>query len=327
MLPTAKGPSALSILLSQFKSPLVYIILAAAIISFIVGEKTDFFIIMIVVVIDAIVGFLQEYQAQRTYTSLKNLLKPTATVIRDGLRREIELRELVPGDIAVLAAGERVPGDGRLIESTKIAVDEAILTGESEPVSKKTDEGANQVFMGTTVVTGRGLMEVTATGIHTELGKIATSLKEETQEETPLQVRLKAFSKTLTLLVIGVTAAIFMVGLISGRPFLEMLRVSIVLAIAAIPEGLLIAVTVILVIGMRKILKRNGLVKRLLAVETLGSVTTICTDKTGTLTEGRMRVTRHELAVPDRAIEVMALCNDMEGPVEVALWEFASSFE
>ena len=327
MLPTAKGPSALSILLSQFKSPLVYIILAAAIISFIVGEKTDFFIIMIVVVIDAIVGFLQEYQAQRTYTSLKNLLKPTATVIRDGLRREIELRELVPGDIAVLAAGERVPGDGRLIESTKIAVDEAILTGESEPVSKKTDEGANQVFMGTTVVTGRGLMEVTATGIHTELGKIAISLKEETQEETPLQVRLKAFSKTLTLLVIGVTAAIFMVGLVSGRPFLEMLRVSIVLAIAAIPEGLLIAVTVILVIGMRKILKRNGLVKRLLAVETLGSVTTICTDKTGTLTEGRMRVTRHELAVPDRAIEVMALCNDMEGPVEVALWEFASSFE
>lgn len=326
-LPLAKGPSALSIIVSQFKSPLVYIILAAALISLVVGERTDFFIIMIVVIIDAIVGFLQEYQAQRTYTSLKNLLKPTATVIREGVRREIELRELVPGDIAVLAAGERVPGDGTLIESTKVAIDEAILTGESEPVSKKTDESANQVFMGTTVVIGRGLMEVTATGINTELGKIATSLKEETQEETPLQVRLKAFSKTLTLLVIGVTLAIFIVGLTSGRPFLEMLRVSIVLAIAAIPEGLLIAVTVILVIGMRKILKRNGLVKRLLAVETLGSVTTICTDKTGTLTEGRMRITRHELIDLERSIEVMALCNDMEGPVEVALWEFATSLE
>jgi len=325
VLPTAKGPSAFSIFLSQFKSPLVYIILAAAIISLIVGERTDFFIIMVVVIIDAIVGFLQEYQAQRTYTSLKNLLKPTATVIREGVRREIELRELVPGDIAVLSAGERVPGDGKLIESVKISVDEAILTGESEPVSKKTDEGSNTVFMGTTVVTGRGLMEIHATGVRTELGTIATSLKEEEQEETPLQVRLKGFSKTLTILVLCVTAAIFSVGLISGRPFLEMLRVSIVLAIAAIPEGLLIAVTVILVIGMRKILKRNGLVKKLLAVETLGSVTTICTDKTGTLTEGRMRVTRHELTVPDRALEAMALCNDMEGPVEVALWEFASS--
>jgi len=145
VLPTAKGPSAFSIFLSQFKSPLVYIILAAAIISLIVGERTDFFIIMVVVIIDAIVGFLQEYQAQRTYTSLKNLLKPTATVIREGVRREIELRELVPGDIAVLSAGERVPGDGKLIESVKISVDEAILTGESEPVSKKTDEGSNTV--------------------------------------------------------------------------------------------------------------------------------------------------------------------------------------
>ncbi|MCE5255388.1 MAG: HAD-IC family P-type ATPase [Spirochaetaceae bacterium] len=324
ILPTAKGPSAFSTFISQFKSPLVYIILAAAIISLIVGEVTDFFIIMVVVVIDAIVGFLQEYQAQKTYSSLKNLLKPTTTVIRDGLRREIELRELVPGDVAVLNAGERVPGDGQIIEGVKLSVDEAILTGESEPVGKKAEAGSDRAFMGTTVLTGRGLMTVSGTGTNTELGAIATSLKEDVQEETPLQTRLKAFSKTLTWLVLGVTAAILIVGLVSGRPFLEMLRVSIVLAIAAIPEGLLIAVTVILVIGMRKILKRNGLVKKLLAVETLGSVTTICTDKTGTLTEGRMRVTRQELAVPDRALEAMVLCNDMEGPVEAALWEFAA---
>jgi Ca2+-transporting ATPase len=324
VLPTAKGPSALSTFLNQFKSPLVYIILSAALISLIVGEMTDFIIIMVVVVLDAVVGFLQEYQAQKTYSSLKSLLKPTTTVIRDGVRREIELRELVPGDVAVLNAGERVPGDGRIIEGVKLAVDEAILTGESEPVSKKAGTDVDRVFMGTTVLTGRGLMVVTGTGTRTELGAIATSLKEGEQEETPLQVRLKAFSRTLTMLVVGVTVAILVVGLVSGRPFLEMLRVSIVLAIAAIPEGLLIAVTVILVIGMRKILKRHGLVKKLLAVETLGSVTTICTDKTGTLTEGRMRVTRHELADPDRAVEAMALCNDLEGPVEAALWAFAA---
>jgi Ca2+-transporting ATPase len=325
VLPSAKGPSALSVLLSQFKSPLVYIILTAALISLVVGELADFAIITVVVVLDAVVGFLQEYQAQKTYTSLKNLLKPTTTVIRGGNRREIDLRELVPGDVAVLGAGERVPGDGQILEGIKLSVDEAILTGESEPVAKKAEPGADRVFMGTTVVTGRGLMIVSGTGPNTELGAIATSLKEDIQEETPLQVRLKAFSRTLTLLVSGVTAAILIVGLLSGRPFLEMLRVSIVLAIAAIPEGLLIAVTVILVVGMRKILKRHGLVKKLLAVETLGSVTVICTDKTGTLTEGRMRVTRHELSVPDRALEAMVLCNDMEGPVEAALWSFAAT--
>ncbi len=325
VLPQAKGPSGLSVFFSQFKSPLVYIILTAAIISLIVGEMADFAIIMVVVVIDAVVGYLQEYQAQKTYTALKNLLKPTTTVIRDGVRQEIELRGLVPGDVVVLNAGKRVPGDGQIIEGVKLSVDEAILTGESEPVRKKAEQGSDRVFMGTTVVTGRGLMVVSGTGTKTELGAIAESLKEDAQEETPLQVRLKTFSKTLTLLVIGVTAAILAVGLLSGRPFLEMLRVSIVLAIAAIPEGLLIAVTVILVIGMRKILKRHGLVKKLLAVETLGSVTTICTDKTGTLTEGRMRVTRHELSVSDRALETMALCNDMEGPVEAALWEFAAT--
>ena len=138
-----------------------------------------------------------------------------------------------------------------------------------------------------------------------------------------MQIRLEAFSRTLTRLVLAITAAILIIGLLSGRPFLEMLRVSIILAIAAIPEGLLIAVTVILVLGMRKILKRNGLVKRLLAVETLGSVTTICTDKTGTLTEGRMKVTRVAVNDPQRALEVMMYCNDLEGPVDAALWEYA----
>ncbi|MGA9347786.1 MAG: cation-translocating P-type ATPase [Anaerolineae bacterium] len=324
-LPTAKGPSTWSILFSQLKSPLVYIILVAAGVSLAVGEYGDFGIIMAVVVIDAVLGFAQEYQAQRTYTALKSLLKPTTTVIRDGQHQEVEVWELVPGDLVVLNAGEHVPGDGELIESTKLTVDEAILTGESEPVNRSTAMGQNQVFMGTTIVTGRSVMRVTQTGFRSELGQIATSLQEHVEEDTPLQVRLKAFSKTLTYIVVAFTLAILVSGMLMGRELLDMLRTSIILAIAAVPEGLLIAVTVILVLGMRKILKRNGLVKKLLAVETLGSVTTICTDKTGTLTEGRMRVTRTDLADQERAFQTMVLCNNLEGPVDVALWEYARS--
>jgi Ca2+-transporting ATPase len=227
-LPSAKRASFWSIFFNQFKNPLVYIILAAAGISLAVGESGDFAIIMAVVLIDAILGFVQEYQAQRTYTALKGLLKPTTTVIRDGARQEIELHELVPGDVVVLSAGERVPGDGEVLEAIKLTLEEAILTGESEPIVKTTDEGQNQVAMGTTVLTGRGLMRVTATGSHTELGKIAASLHDEIEDETPLQIRLKAFSRTLTILVLAITVAIFAVGLISGQPVLHMLRVSII---------------------------------------------------------------------------------------------------
>ena len=325
VLPTEKSLSAWSILLNQFKSPLIYIILAAAGISLIVGELGDFGIIMAVVAIDVILGFIQEFKAQRTYTALKGLLRPTTTVLRDGQRREVEVGELVPGDVVLLNAGEHVPGDGEILESAKLTADEAILTGESEPINKSTEAGLNQVFMGTTIVTGRGTMLVTRTGSRTELGQIATSLQEHIEEDTPLQVRLKAFSRTLTRIVIAFTAAILLAGLVMGRGFLDMLRTSIILAIAAVPEGLLIAVTVILVLGMRKILKRHGLVKKLLAVETLGSVTAICTDKTGTLTEGRMRVTRADLVDRQRGLQAMVLCNNLEGPVDVALWEYAKT--
>jgi P-type Ca2+ transporter type 2C len=324
-LPTEKGTTIWTILLNQIKSPLVYIILVAAGVSLVVGEYNDFFIIMAVVVIDVILGFIQEYQAQQTYTALKGLLKPTTTVIRDDQRQEVEVWELVPGDVVLLNSGEHVPADGEITESTKLAVDEAILTGESEPVNKNNTDGHNLVYMGTTSITGRGTLIVTKIGSGTELGQIATTLQEHVEEDTPLQARLKSFSKILTYVVIGFTLAILIVGLLMGREFLDMLRVSIILAIAAVPEGLLIAVTVILVLGMRKILKRQGLVKKLLAVETLGSVTVICTDKTGTLTEGRMRVSRLDLVNQERALHTMVLCNNLEGPVDIALWEYATS--
>jgi len=326
-LPTEKTRSVWSILLAQLKSPLVYIILVAAAISLLVKEFGDFAIIMAVVIIDTALGFIQEFQAQKTYTALKGLLKPTTTVIRESKRMEIELWELVPGDLVVLGAGEKVPGDGEMVDCAKFSVDEAILTGESESVTKTSQEGSNLVFMGTTVVTGRGTMLVTRIAASTELGQIATSLGEPQEEETPLQIRLKNFSKVLTFVVIGFTLVIMTVGLLMGRSFLEMLRTSIILAIAAVPEGLLIAVTVILVVGMRKILKRQGLVKKMLAVETLGSVSTICTDKTGTLTEGRMRVTQTKLADEEHALQTMTLCNNLEGPVDVALWEYVNARE
>jgi P-type Ca2+ transporter type 2C len=324
-LPAEKGTTVWTILLNQIKSPLVYIILVAAGVSLLVKEYNDFIIIMAVVIIDVVLGFFQEYQAQQTYTAMKGLLKPTTTVIRAGERQEIEVWELVTGDTVLLNSGEHIPADGLIFESTQLAVDEAILTGESEPVNKSNSTEQNTVFMGTTVITGRGTMQVTKIGTSTELGQIATSLSEYVEEDTPLQVRLKTFSKVLTYIVLGFTLAILITGLLMGRAFLEMLQVSIILAIAAVPEGLLIAVTVILVLGMRKILKRQGLVKKLLAVETLGSVTVICTDKTGTLTEGRMRVARLDLIDQERALQTMVLCNDMEGPVDIALWEYAQT--
>lgn len=344
-LPSQDGASAWTILLGQFKSPLIYIILAAAGISLALGELGDFAIIIVVVAVDVLLGFVQEYQAQRTYVALKGLLKPTTTVIRDGQRQEVEVWELVPGDLVVLTTGDKTPADGDVIEATRLAVDEAILTGESEPVTKSagTDrppdgaaasageatEAADQearrwrVFMGSTVITGRGVMRVTAIGLRTELGQIAASLAAREEESTPLQVRLRDFSSVLTWVVVAATVVILVIGLLLGREFLDMLRTSIILAVAAVPEGLIIAVTVILVLGMRKILRRRGLVRRLLAVETLGSVTTICTDKTGTVTEGRMRVNRADLADEQQALQTMVLCNNLEGPVDVALWEYA----
>src|SRR4030042_2336414 len=224
-LHTEKGTTVWTILLNQIKSPLVYIILVAAGVSLVVGEYNDFFIIMAVVVIDVILGFIQEYQAQQTYSALKGLLKPPTTVIRDGERQEIEVWELVPGDVVLLNSGEHVPADGQITESTKLAVDEAILTGESEPVNKNEIDGHNQVFMGSTTLTGRGTMVVTKIGPGTELGAIATSLQEHVEEDTPLQIRLKSFSKSLTYIVMGFTAAILITGLLLGNQFLDMLRV------------------------------------------------------------------------------------------------------
>jgi Ca2+-transporting ATPase len=321
-LPEKHRRTSLGIYLAQFKSPLIYIVLAAGIISFLLQEYNDVYIILAVVLLDSIVGFLQEYKAEKAVAALKSLVKVTAHVIRDGGKIMIDVSEIVPDDLVVLQDGARVPADGTLIEAVQLSVNEAILTGESEPVAKDVDDPA---YMGTTVFSGRGLMKVTAIGKSTELGRIAESLAEVQDEDTPLQRRLHSFSKLLTYIVISVCVIILLVGLVSGIELLEMVKVSIVLAIAAIPEGLLIAVTMILTLGMRSILRRNGLVKRLLAVETLGSVTVICTDKTGTLTEGVMRVVKTDFRDEAMARHVLTLCNNLSDSLEVALWKYVKT--
>jgi Ca2+-transporting ATPase len=317
-LPEKAGRSPLLIYLSQFKNPLIYIISIAAIISLLLGQYNDALIIALVILLDSILGFFQEHRAEKTVTALRRLLKPTASLIRDGMMIELDASEIVPDDLVAVNPGDRIPADGELVEAVNVNVNEAVLTGESESIAKDIGDA---IYMGTTALSGRGLMKVTGIGTATELGRIAGSLAEIKNEPTPLQIRLESFGKSLTYLVIIVSVTIFMLGIVTGLSLLEMIKVSIVLAIAAIPEGLLIAVTMILVIGMRAILRRKGLVKKLLAVETLGSVTVICTDKTGTLTEGIMRVARTGFSSERMAAYAMALCNDLADSLEVALWD------
>jgi Ca2+-transporting ATPase len=323
-LPEKKKRSPISIFLSQFKNPLIYIITVAAIISFILEQYEDTLIIGAVILLDTIIGFFQENKAEKTMETLRNLLKPTTRVIRENVIQEIEITEIVPDDLVSIHPGDKLPADGELREAVNLSINEAILTGESEPIFKNLMDN-NHVFMGTTVLAGRGLMKVTQTGSRTELGKIATSLSDIEDDDTPLQLKLEKFGKTLTILVLIISLAIFATGVILSYDTLEMVRMAVVLAIAAIPEGLIIAVTMILAIGMRKTLQRNGLVKRLLAVETLGSVTTICTDKTGTLTEGNMQVVKTGFTDKKMANHIMSLCNNLEDSLEVQLWSYVEN--
>ena len=321
-LPEKKGRTPLAIYISQFKNPLIYIISIAAVVSLLLGQYEDALIIAVVVLLDSILGFFQEHRAEKTIAALRRLLKPMARVIRDGHMAEIEATQIVPDDMVAINPGDRIPADGELVEAVNVSVSEAILTGESEAVIKGTGD---PLFMGTTALSGRGLMKATYIGRETELGKIAESLVEIKEDQTPLQIKLEDFSKSLTYIVVAISVLIFALGILSGIGILEMLEVSVILAIAAIPEGLLIAVTMILVIGMRAILRRKGLVKRLIAVETLGSVNVICTDKTGTLTEGSMRVVRTDFRSRKTAALVMTLCNNFADSLEVALWENAKA--
>jgi len=321
VLPEKPPPSWLAILFDQLKSPLIYVLLFAAFLTLILKHFSDTAIILIAVVLNTVLGFYQERKAKYAVYALKKLLVPQARVIRDGKRLAIDARQLVPGDLVVLEIGDRVPADGILLEATDLALDEAILTGEAIPVYKKVQDNC---YLATIIIVGRGLMEVTKTGGETKVGKIAERL-EEKEEITPLEKKVSGLAKALAILFGGTTLFVFLSGVILGKDFLEMLAVAAALAVAAIPEGLVVSLTVVLAIGMQRILKQKALVRRLMATETLGSVTTICVDKTGTLTEGKMRVVEAESQPEDLdwLIKAAVLCNNLRDPLEFAMKEWA----
>ncbi len=318
-LPSEKLISKLGLFFSQFKNPLVYIICLVGLVSFFLKRYLDVGLILSTVILNALFGFFQEYKTQKELLALKKLLKPRAKVIRGGRRQEIDAAEIVPGDVAVLIEGDKIPADGELLETASFFVNEAILTGESESIEKK--EKA-EVFMGTIVASGRAIMRVKKIGAATKIGQIAQSLKETPEPPTTLQIRLKKLSQTIIYISILLSLGVFVLGIIARHNLLEILQMAAVLLVSVIPEALLIVVTLILVIGMRRILKKKALVRKLSAVETLGSVTTICTDKTGTLTEGKMRIDKVELQDLKYSWLAMCLCNDLADPAEITLWDY-----
>jgi Ca2+-transporting ATPase len=289
------------ILWEQMTALLVIILIIAAIISIVLGEYIDAAAILFIVVLNAALGFTQEYRAEQAMAALKKLAVPTVRVRRDGHLREVSARELVPGDIVHLEAGAYVPADGRVLESVNLRTEEAALTGESEPVDKTTHRLAgedlplgdrrNIVYMGTVVSYGRGVAIITETGMNTELGHIADMIQTVEQEQTPLQRRLDQLGRGLALAAFLIVALVFVLGLLRGENWRLMLLTAISMAVAVVPEGLPAVVTIGLALGAQRMLKREALIRKLPAVETLGSVTVICSDKTGTLTENRMTVT------------------------------------
>lgn len=319
VLPAEKYDSAFKIFLSQFTNPLIYIILLAGFISLFLREYQDVIIILAVVILNAFFGYWQEHKTQKTLMALKNILKPRAKVVRDGKRQEIDASDLSPGDIVFLTTGDKAPADGEIIEVASLLVNEAILTGESEGIVKKEKD---EIYMGTIISWGRAVVKITKIGRETKIGKIAETLKKTVQPPTTLQLHIKNVSHFLIKTSAVICIIVFFVGLLSGRNFWEIFRIATVLAVAMIPEALLIAVTMILVISMQKTLKRNALIKKLSAVETLGSVSIICTDKTGTLTEGKMRVVETDFKNKDGSFFAINLCNDLSDSLEVALWNY-----
>jgi P-type Ca2+ transporter type 2C len=301
-LTEAKRPGLTHMFLEQFTSFLVVVLLAAALISALLGTWIEAVVILAIVVLNAILGVVQEHRAEQAMAALRRLAAPEAHVVRGGHRQNVPARDLVPGDIVLLEAGNYIPADLRLIETANLHVEEAALTGESVPVEK--DAGVvlrqditlgdrrNTAFMGTLVTYGRGRGAVVSTGMLTQIGLIATMLQSVQQEATPLQRRLDQLGRVLGWSALAICGAVFLVGFMRGIPPLEMFIVAVSLAVAAVPEGLPAVVTVTLALGMREMIARHALIRRLSSVETLGSTTVICSDKTGTLTQNQMTVTR-----------------------------------
>lgn len=313
--------------LDQFKDVMILILILAALISFVIacleGELKEFFepvLILIIVIVNAIMGMMQESKAERALDALKNLSAPHAKVLRDGIETVVEASQLVPGDIIRLEAGDFVPADARLLRSVSLKAEESALTGESVPAEKDADtvidENAalgdrnNMIFSGCSITYGTAAAVVTATGMNTEMGKIANLLDSEEESQTPLQRKLASLGKYLGFLALAACAVIFVVGMANGIPALEIFMTAVSLAVSAIPEGLPAIVTIVLSIGVQRMVKKNAIIRRLPAVETLGSASIICSDKTGTLTQNRMTLVKGYLDGTEGPEEIGAQNSD-----------------
>ena len=316
-----EATSALILLAHQFASPVIWLLLGASAVSLAVGEYLDAIAIGVIVIINAVIGFLQEHRAERAVMALRSMTAPRARVLRDGQSIIIPASGIVPGDVLVLEAGDVAAADARLVQAHALRTNEAALTGESSPVDKSTEptspdtplaERHDFVFMGTSIATGTGLGEVVATGMHTELGRIAHLLATAEDTTTPLQRRLARVSQTLLYICGGIVGVVAVAGWLRGWPLLQVFMAAVSLAVAAVPEGLPAVVTIALAVGVQRMAARHVLVRRLPAVETLGCATVICTDKTGTLTTGVMTV--RELWGRDHAnlLYTAAACCDAE---------------
>jgi P-type Ca2+ transporter type 2C len=288
--------------IDQLKDFMVIILIIAAIISFFLGERTDSMIIIAIVILNATLGVIQESKAEKSLEALKKLSSPHANVIRSGVQSVISVEELVPGDVVLIEAGDYIPADVRIVESVNLKVEESSLTGESIPVDKICDtlndenlslgDRKNMAFMGSLATYGRGRAIVVETAMNTEIGKIAQMINTAEEQQTPLQNKLEELGKILGILALGICGLIFAVGMLRGHEMFEMFMTSISLAVAAIPEGLPSIVTIVLALGVQKMIKRNAIIRKLPAVETLGAARVICSDKTGTLTQNKMTIER-----------------------------------
>lgn len=330
-LEKAKPPGLLRQVLAQLRDPMILVLLAAAALSFFAGGGQDWLdtaIILLIVVFNTVISVSQEDNARKALEALEKLAAPRARVLREGAERRLESTHLVPGDILLLEAGDYVPADGRILWAAGLQTDESAMTGESLPVHKRAGDGLppdtplaerkNMVIGGTVVTGGRAKVVVTATGMQTEMGKIAGLLLRQGQGETPLQRKMKEVSRVLSLVCVGVCAVMFGVGMLQHRDILDMFLTAVALAVAAIPEGLPAIVTIVLAVGVGRMARRNAIIKRLPAVETLGCASVICSDKTGTLTKNQMTVLEVWTPAPahrDRALTLGTLCGDaQEGP-------------
>ena len=321
VLPNARQRSSLAIVIHQFRSLIVLLLVVASGIAFVVGDTTEGVAILVVIVLNALIGFGTEWKAARALESLRTQAVPVARVRRDGNEAEVPARELVPGDLVLLSAGDRVPADARVTESVEMQVDESSLTGESLPVAKTTaavaESGAalgdrsSMVHMGATVMAGRGTALVTTTGVATELGHIGSMLGDVSDRATPLENKLSQLNRSILVIVLVLSAVIVVAGWLRGNELLRMLEVGVSLAIAAVPEGLLAVTTMTLAVGMQRMARMRALVRSLPAVEALGSTTVICTDKTGTLTQNQMTV--RVLLAGEQRVEVTGSGYSTEG--------------